>query len=548
MSNMFKFKFNFEKNPTSSYKTYNLSTDYVNVFKQTVSSSQFIRRPCLCGSNMGLSLNQLNPDQKKLIYYIETLTKERNFEIAIIILDGGPGCGKSAMLSFIMSRMRHLFNRVRLITEKLINLEDHHKSLCPAHLIQHAGLNYEKYEKSPRVDDCIMSCTVSKMIYDIMGEKNTDGEKTKCMKRESNEIINNENSYRSEIEAIIDQYLFKFKTYYPPGSKDKLNLYIIDEYAMIPPEKIYFLIGYLHRRDPKSHHMFILSGDVDQVEPIGHETGHKIKIDPSKCKESWFPVGMCSDIDVVCKSVIGNHRCIIEKFVLTEPARCVNDVNLVNFIKQYKTTNDDEGKEIVLDKFIRENLSSLFGVYEIPVDGKRIDDFVSGAADYIDLGFKIIVRSNQCMHELNEILFDQIINKYPEIAYKTAGGDMLVSGMPYTLTQTIDPSKTLCNRNVVVLSSVDLDNTTGEIHTIVVFKITDPNRIKYRIGPVYDDEKKDLKFPIQMEFVDNSYQIQGKTIKRNLYLDMLNCSKEHRYVMITRAMFLNQIKSVLNFV
>lgn len=548
MSDMFKFKFNFEKNPTASCKTYKVTTDYVNVFKQTVSTSQFIRKPCLCGSNMGLSLNQLNSDQKKLIYYIETLTRERNFEVAIIILDGGPGCGKSAMLSFIMSRMRHLFDRVRLITEKLINLEDHHKSLCPAHLIQHAGLNYEKYEKSSRVDNCIMSCTVAKMIYDIMGEKHTDGEKTKCMKRESNEIINSENSYRSEIEAILDKYLCKFKTYYPSGSKDKLNLYIIDEYAMIPPEKIYFLIGYLHRRDPKSHHMFILSGDVDQVEPIGHENGHKVKIDSENCKEDWFPVGMCTDIDVVCKSVIDHCRCIIDKFVLTEPARCVNDVNLVNFIKQYKTIVGDDEKEAVLDKFVRANLSSLFNVCEIPVDGKRIDEFVSGAADYIDLGFKIIVRSNQCMRELNEILFNQITNKYPDISYKTIGGDLLILGMPYTLTQTIDSNKTLCNRNVVVLSGVDLDETTGDIHTIVVFKITDHDRIKYRIGPVYDEEKKDVRFPIQMEFVDNSYQIQGKTIRRSLYLDMLNCSKEHRYVMITRAMFLDQIKSVLNFV
>lgn len=478
-----------------------------------------------------------------MVQYIEDLALNRNFDIAVVVLDGGPGCGKSAMMSFIMTRMRHLFTKVRLITEKLITLEDHHKTLCPAHLQRHVGLAAEKYAKSSHMLESIMSCTVSKIIYDIMGAKSSDGERTRDIKRDSNDVINNINSYRSEIESLLEMYLHKFKVYPAPSDRKQLHLYIIDEYAMIPPEKIYFIIAYLHRRDPSSHHVFILSGDVDQVEPIGHEAECKASVDGSRFAESWFPVGMCNDVNVVCKSLGLGYRCVIDKFALTEPARCMGDTTMVDFIKHYKTCED---KELVLGRFVSHNMHAVLNVCEVPVDTGRVDMYLNGSADYVNLGFKIIARSNKCVSSVVDALTDGIAKRYPEITYRTTGGDNFVIGMPYTLLKTLDPGKILCNRSIVVLDAVNINAVTGAIDTIVVYSITDEEKYKYIIGPERGDNGP--RFPIQMEFADNSYQIQGKTIRRDLYLDMLNCSKEHRYVMLTRATVLTQIKSVLNFV
>lgn len=503
---------------------------------------QNVRKPCTCGTSSGLTMSKLNSDQVKFVRYVESLTRDLNFDISVIILDGGPGCGKSTLLSFIMTRMRHLFDKVRLTTEKLINIEDHNKKLCQAHLMHHAGLGDEKYGNSMWISECIMSCTVSKIIYDIMGERNTDCERIRLEKRDNNDTIKNINAYRSEIDGLIEKYLNKYKIFTKPSADRQLHLYIIDECAMIPPEKLYFLIGYLHRRDTHSRHIFILSGDVDQVEPIGHENTKLNVINNDNYAEDWFPIGMCNDMEIVCMSMANGYKYIIERFQLTEPTRAAGDQSLCNFIKLYKShTNIDDKKREMCD-FISSNFTDRINKTEISVDCNKIEKFIKNETGCIDFGFKIIVRSNQMISNMITYISREIQNNYPYIVYITENGDNLILGMTYTLLKTIDKKKILCNRSVVCLTNVNINN--GEIETIDVHKINDPMN-KYTIGPVMNSDGH-LGFPIQMEFIDNSYQIQGMTISQDLWLDMHNCEIQHRYVMLTRSKNLNQIKSILN--
>lgn len=523
-----------------------VSTNNINKVHLKDGAYNMIRRRCTCGPS-SISFKSLTINQRKTIDYLIHLIDNVNFRSALLIIDGGPGCGKSTLLTYIMKNMRHFFNTVRILTEKLVNLESHVAQLCEAHVIPHAGIQAERYIDESKLHESIMTCTVSKLLYDIMGERKSDSDVLRDRKRYDNEKINSVDAYRSELESIINYYANKYKTKKISRRDGAINLYIIDEYAMISNEKLYFLIGFIMRRDPNSVNLFILSGDVDQVEPIGHENLNKRNC-INDYDKPWFELGMCDDLHIVYKSLVhgstNDDVHLFEKFVLTEPARCSGDPVTIDFIKTYKCS---ESKIDILDAFTKSLIESLPTTTSelIQIQRSRVDAYVDGTAPMIDIGFKIIVRQNNEIRRLSTLIFNEFRRLYPLLTLSTIDNNIII-GMPYVLLKTLDSKKILCNRSIVVIKSIN-KMLNGEIDTITVSKISDPISRSYDIGPVYNEENRPW-FPLQLACVENSFQIQGMTIDCDIYLDFYNCAMQHRYVMLTRAKSKDQIKNIINII
>lgn len=422
-----------------------------------------------------------------------------------------------------------------------MNLESHVEQLCEAHVIPHAGLSAKRYTDADKLRESVMSCSVSKLLYDIMGENKHDSVSTRNRKRVDVERINAIDAYRSELECLIEFYASRYMiTRRTPAGL--VNLYIIDEYAMISYEKLYFIIGFLIRRDPTGVNLFILSGDADQVEPIGHE--NISACDGNNYDKPWFEIGICGDVGIVYKSLVHGsaEKNLFERFVLSEPARCAGDAETAEFIKTYKKSTD---KPEILDGFVQ-SLDTIVNRPDADVITMRrecVDAYVSGSNPMIDLRMKIIVRQNSEIQRITDHIFSEFRRLYPGLIVMTPDNN-LVLGMPYVLMKTLDSKKILCNRSVIVLKSINTVRD-GEIDTITVFKLNDPMSREYTIGPVYNEDGRPW-FPLQMACVENSFQIQGMTIDCDMFLDFYNCGIQHRYVMLTRARSKDQIKSIIN--
>lgn len=503
---------------------------------------------CVCNSK-GIGTSELTTSQKRFVDCVRNNLNELNVNgknISIIILDGAPGCGKSAVVTYVMSKMRKHFKYVRFAAEKLLNLETLYKDLCPLHVKKHVGMNCEKSMGSDALlTSVICMCSIAKILYDVVSLINLStkhGKMRRCPRTDV-EKLSCCDTYRDEIETIINTYIQRFKNPVTRG----INLYIIDEYAMIPKEKLYFIIAFLSRRFPNSKSMFILSGDVDQVDPIGHDNNDII--DETQYKEDYFQVGRSNDIINVCKSIVhttdpNESLSIIDKIILNEPVRCEGDNVMKTFVECYKKSETLQSKSALLNNFIYNNFVG-FNNSEIELNSNSVIDYLNMKTYFININAKVIVRSNNEMIRLNQLVFDLFKQRFPSLTV-SANNQNFIIGMKYVLTKTVDfKHKTLCNRMVVVLRDVLYsDKEPNKIVKLLVCKHDDPTTL-YTIGPILNSNRQ-LSFPIQLELIENSFQIQGMTISRNMWLDFKNCCNQHRYVMITRARNLRQIKSIIN--
>lgn len=155
------------------------------------------------------------------------------------------------------------------MTTKLLNLEAIKQKLCQRHIIDNCGI-YQGYNlnNNDRLRNILIS-TVAKLTYDLMGHYNHDSLDIQRLKKTHMNILNCPDTYKQQIDVIVDIYnksFVKKKT-----NSTKADLIVIDEYAMINPETLYFLIRFLEITSNANKIIFILSGDPDQMEPINHE-------------------------------------------------------------------------------------------------------------------------------------------------------------------------------------------------------------------------------------------------------------------------------------
>lgn len=122
--------------------------------------------------------------------------------------------------------------------------------------------------------------------------------------------------------------------------------------------------------------------------------------------------------------------------------------------------------------------------------------------------------------------------------------------MPYVLTSTLDRSvKGLYNRSVVILKKVNLMTDWSNISNVLSIEIETIDGSHFEIGPRRDYNNKQktaqLKFPIKLQFIENTFQIQGETLGNQIvYVDFREMGHIDKYVSITRVRSVDQLKII----
>lgn len=153
------------------------------------------------------------------------------------------------------------------MTTKLLNLEAIKSNLCSIHIVDNCGIYEERYLKSVERSKKILLSTVAKIIYDLMGQIKSDSLELQLKKRHHRNILECPDTYKQQVDSLLEVYAKK-----PSNKKlQTIDLFVIDEYAMINPETLYFLIKFFEITSTATTVVFILSGDPDQMEPINHD-------------------------------------------------------------------------------------------------------------------------------------------------------------------------------------------------------------------------------------------------------------------------------------
>lgn len=154
------------------------------------------------------------------------------------------------------------------MTTKLLNLEAVKTHLCPIHIIDNCGIHHERNLNNNERSRNILMSTIAKIIHDLMGHFKHDSIDKQMIKRQHKNILNCPDTYKQQVDVLIE-------TYGRPLMATKkiraVDMFIIDEYAMINPETLYFLIKFLEITSNATTVIFVLSGDPDQMEPINHD-------------------------------------------------------------------------------------------------------------------------------------------------------------------------------------------------------------------------------------------------------------------------------------
>lgn len=119
--------------------------------------------------------------------------------------------------------------------------------------------------------------------------------------------------------------------------------------------------------------------------------------------------------------------------------------------------------------------------------------------------------------------------------------------MSYILTLTLDRSmKGLYNRSKVILKKINFITRDDNVE-ILSINIETTDGLNYEIGPIWDSKMCLKRFPIKLQFIENTFQIQGENFKNQIiYVDFKDLCYIDRYVTITRVQNTNQLKILYN--
>jgi hypothetical protein len=423
---------------------------------------------------------------------------------------------------------------------------------CPSHLEYNRGIRDEGITIANACKSKCIASTIAKIIFDqhIQEKLLDDPEVT---------IADLNEECKSSINSL--------KNTRTP--ENNISLWIIDEYTMVSPSKMYIL--WTLARAVNSKVFIMICGDPNQCGPIGfsNQNDRDIQIDVNPQSEEFLYMPITTDLKALANCIIPSDH--IYEYSLKTLVRSEGDKNLQQFLLDFDQLNRENNEENIKLK----NIQTFVGKQQIKSDGIiNLDSYIKAYESFITKRengnmnvkpptlFKILVKTNRECYELvesfvknvysalSEIFDPSVLKKYITSYPTTSTTDYgyLMVGCKYKLIYNVS-KPLLVNSTMMTLKSINWHKHENYISSVIMETIETKDETEFMPVAKNCDRRMDnvhVGFPFHMVIVENAFQSQGLTIVEDGYLNMRSCTSQEQYVMLSRFKNLSQVKNIIN--